>query len=284
MTTHTTASQADSLRRGPACPSALLLERFLRCDLDPGSDLHARVMTHTEACPYCTRWLSDARLQEARLVERYPAGPFVDDLLARVAQNPPRTRRHGGLHLTWPRLAGGLVTASLATVAVVWLLGQPPHSVGPLEGGTNDIRFKGAATVRVHRKRGSALSVPPKDGTFRSGDVIRFEVAPADNDHVLVLSIHATGQVQCYFPFAGRRSGRVKSQQRQILPGAVQLDANSDELIVVLFSKRPIGVESALMAANNAYARASGKVQQIGPLGLDATERTWLLRKVGPDR
>lgn len=284
MTTHKTPPKADGSRRGSECPSALLLERLLHGDLGPESDVRARLLSHTESCSYCGRWLSDAQLQETRLAERFPAERFVDDLLARMDQSPTRRRRHRGLLVTWPRLASGLVAVSLATVAVVWIVGEPPHTVGPLQSGTNRIRLKGEATVRIHRRREAVVSEPPRDALYRSGDVIRFEVAPADNDHVLVLSIHANGQVQCYFPFGGRRSGRLTSRQRQVLPGAVQLEGNADELIVVLFSKQAIDVANARMAAKKAYARASGKVQRIGPLGLGSAERSWLLRKVGVDR
>ena len=255
------------------CPSRLQLDRMRFGELG-GEDLQD-VEVHLESCGRCASWVEEAETEEqgidparmARLSER------LRDTIR------PARREAAQRSGVWSWLArrGPILAAAGCAVALsaVLILGpsDPPADRPPAD----DIQIKGATSYKIHCKRkGRVFELMPGDPVV-AGDALRLEIFSEDLPHLLVISIQEDGETSCYVPFSGRRSAKIPVGRRTLLEGSLVLDdSDQDELLVFLFSQRPLEAKAAKTAARSAYRAASGRLSGIK--GFDLGDRQHLRR------
>ena len=111
---------------------------------------------------------------------------------------------------------------------------------------------------RVAVARGGAagaaeLAAP--DAVVGAGDALRFAYEAPEDGHLLVLDLDGRGEASVLHPFGAATSAPLPAGQREFLPGSVVLDdAPGPELLVAVFSRRPVDA-APLLAALRAQAK-----------------------------
>lgn len=247
--------------REPACPSDLVLDRFLAGELaGPERD---EVVVHLDSCPDC----ADRRAAFERAAARFPEEVFVEGLAARTA----RTARTRGLHRIGT--VGALAAAAAATA--FFLVPRGGVAPGPA------VRAKGGDRLEVYASRDGQVDRLLPGEALAPGDALRFEVGAAERAWVVVLGLDAAGAVTAY---AGGEGGGVPLDPgaTSLLPGSVVLDDTpGTERLVALFCERPLERDAAIRAGERALSRGDGDPARAPALGLPGCRETSLaFRKV----
>jgi hypothetical protein len=192
----------ERLREGrPGCPSDLQLDRLVAGEPAPAA------AQHLGGCALCTERVEERRQGFAAFAEVHPAA-----LRARIEQLAPQRRR-------WPgrlRLPLALAAAAAAAVIVAARPGGP---------ATDQVRAKGGLGLHVHRMRGDGSEEMASGDRFAAGERLRFAVDVPERGYVTISGVEASGRPYQAWPVGGGAPALLPAGERQLLPGAVALDA-----------------------------------------------------------
>jgi hypothetical protein len=245
-------------QRPESCLSDLVLDRFAAGELD--GDPAARARTHLAGCALCVTRLAQLEddLQQ----------PLDQLLVTRVAARARRWR-------AWSLAA----MLSAAALLAVWLR-LPDARLG-------DSRLKGAGLyLQLIARRGGATHPGPSErllpgATLAPGDAVRFRVSTARAAYLSIIGIDAAYAVSAYFPLAGE--GALAAGREQLLDGSIILDQTlGPERMIAVACTKPLPMSRLLEAGRRALERAGGDPRQVGSLGLECIESSFLIEKVAP--
>jgi hypothetical protein len=196
-------------RRSERCASELQLDRLISGELREGAA--QALYAHFAACVPC-RTRHDELLADHRAFPE-KAAPFASV----TAPGPTQASR-------LPRL--WLAAGSIAAAAALWMgvIQKPAYDGGSRpteEESVLDTRTKGP---ELHLdwviRRGSDTFPSRANEAVHPGDALRFSVRVTRSGHVAILSLDAARRISVYQEWS-----RVEAGDRQLLPGAVQLDS-----------------------------------------------------------
>jgi len=296
----------NELRRSTECMSDLVLDRLLSNELGAAAAGLARA--HLAACSGCAARHAELVADRAQFARGAPglaellsasshplgAGGAVGSSGASRASPPPSIpsaassssgeRAHVGKARRAPRVWAGFSLAAAAAVALGVGLreldrgdeeaarardrGDAPSAplAGPAMGG---VRTKGAAVALgfVVRRAGVIRDGHSGD-VLHPGDVLRFTLGSSHPGYAAVWGIDARGGVVALAE--GRALAPVAAAQRQVLPGAFELDESvGGEQLVAVLCERSLSIaeiSAALQAAPAATRLPSGCVSDSVPI------------------
>jgi hypothetical protein len=239
-------------RRGPGCPSDLMLDRLRLGELQ-GAAEGERATRHVAECTQCQGRLAALAVVVAPAIDFGP-------LPVTAPRRASRSWRRRGLWLT-PLLAAAAVAA-----LIPW--------------GKASVRSKGGGWqlgVVAQRADGRVSRVSPGEALL-PGDRLRFEVAAPADAFVAVISLDGRGAVTPFVPATGNTTAIGRGTQ--LLDGAVRLDdALGPERIMLLGCPDPMPVADLVAAGRAALARAQGAPADVGRLDLPCTQTSFWIRK-----
>lgn len=214
-------------RQTPQCASDLLIDRFLAGEVS--SVEAASLRLHFAECEPCRARHEKLSSEHRYLAQHLP--PFA-------ALGLPSGSGHGAPHESpkrrvpgpsWRRGAHPLWVGagSIAAALGLWLLakerpvlddaGHERRETGPLtrsKGGDSEVELDWVI------RRGGEIFEPGAAEPVWPGDGMRFGVRSQSDGHAAVLSLDGGGTFSIYQDWV-----TIKAGQRQLLPGAVELDA-----------------------------------------------------------
>lgn len=196
---------------------------FLELDRGALGSVSEELRRHLDACPTC-------RAYAERLQQPLPIPAWVRD---EAARSGPAARVRA-----WLGPLAALVAAA-AVFAVVLPLRKPW------------VAAKGQASVALYLKRGEQVSLWDGRSRVRPGDLLRLQVVPEAQEHVLVAVSAASGGLEVLY------QGSVAPRRETLLPESWRVDDTAEpETLVVALSAKRLDLE-ALRRAMESSARAS---------------------------
>jgi hypothetical protein len=201
------------------------------------------------------RRVAALRDDNAAELARFPAGPAVAELEARVAAERRRRRRD-----RWRRWAGGLALATCAAAALVVLRpgaqqpvpDQVPDEVDATQGATpnESTRPKGNPRLLAFRHVGEQVEQLKQDATVRAGDVIQLRYNSAGQSYGVIASVDGAGVVTLHYPLRDDAPPQATAMaEKAALPNAYSLDdAPRFERFFFVTASGPIDVQRTLAA------------------------------------
>lgn len=189
-------------RRTEHCVSDLQLDRLISGELGAGGTKALRA--HLAECTAC-------RARHGELLEDHRGFSEKMAPFSAKAPSPP------------PRL--WLAAGSIAAAAALWVLViREPASEGAArltkEETLLETRTKGRGIeLDWVIRRGDQVFARRANEPVQPGDALRFSVRVTRTGHVAILSLDGAGQLSVYHEWSPVQAG-----ERQLLPGAVQLD------------------------------------------------------------
>jgi hypothetical protein len=228
--------------------------------------------------------IAAVRADNAAELARYPAGPAVAQIEARLAAE---TRKRGRTRVRrwWGWL--GLATTVVAVVVVV-RLASPRVADAP--AGVEDVededrtRIKGTPRLLVFRQVGEQAERLAADAFVRAGDVIQVRYNPAGQSHGVIASVDGAGVVTLHFPLSedAPPEETVMSTKKTALPNAYALDdAPRFERFFFITANEPVDVQQVIAAVRELARRGDSAT---AALELPAGLRQWSLRLRKADR
>jgi hypothetical protein len=228
--------------------------------------------------------IAAVRADNAAELARYPAGPAVAQIEARLAAE---TRKRGRTRVRrwWGWL--GLATTVVAVVVVV-RLASPRVADAP--AGVEDVededrtRIKGTPRLLVFRQVGEQAERLAADAFVRAGDVIQVRYNPAGQSHGVIASIDGAGVVTLHFPLSedAPPEDTAMSTKKTALPNAYALDdAPRFERFFFITANEPVDVQQVVAAVRELARRGDSAT---AALELPAGLRQWSLRLRKADR
>lgn len=181
---------------------------------------------------------------------RYPAGPAVADIEARVrgAHDAARTQRRR----RWlAGIASAAVVAGAAVLASRTVLRDrgEPSAVTPDAGEVT--RVKGDLRVAAFRNRGDHAEELSQDSIARAGDVVQLRYNAGGHSHAVIASLDGDGVVTLHFPASedAPPAATAAAKGTSSLPNAYALDdAPQFERFFIIAADAPIELKPALSA------------------------------------
>ncbi len=276
-------------RPRPDCPSRLRLDRFLHGELDRTEEGQG-ISDHLARCPDCRAWAEATRGTEERIAQGLDSESFAREVVARRASTATRgpwsvaaSIGATGSFIAAHRWLWGSAAAAGVLLAVLFLVRGPwgPGVRSAPRGIEEDTVIKGGSSLQIFRQRGGQVAeLLPPDGV-RAGDALRFKVFSDRFSHVLVLGLDIEGQVEVYVPWGGQESTSILPGRMTVLgkESVVLGESGGDELVLVLFSARPIQSASAMDQVRTAFLAAGHDLRAIRKVPLAEVTLTRLLRR-----
>jgi hypothetical protein len=231
--------------RGPACVSALTLDRFALGELEGGQ--REAVSAHLAGCADCTRAHQALSAEQALFVQEAPIANLAADALARAQRQPSRW--------SWRRLVAPLSLAAVGVGALVFF-------VTPREGTRTKGEFSLSPYV-LHPESTAPGSLHLGE-PLHPGDKLQFRYN-GNAGYLTVVAIDSKGDVSVYYP-PGPTAAPVPAGRDIALASAVELDATlGREVIIGVRCETPVAVTAVAESARKAVEGARGR-------GLYATE------------
>lgn len=250
------------------CPSKLRLDQYRFAELK--DDERTAIKSHLVDCDRCTAYLANANTTEEALVAQCDEVRFANNVLERLtpADKKEEEKRPSFLQQLQLRVnLGWLAAATTAACFSLWL-GFSMLDQGPIDLDQQDIRIKGASSLKIYLKRQGKVRVVKQQQSILPEDAIRFELLSQKLNHVIVISLQQNGGVTVYAPFDGSQSQKILLGKAVTLPGSIILDGKQDELIVALLSDKPILAKQVRLAAEKSWRAAKGNLSAITRLPL----------------
>jgi hypothetical protein len=224
-----------------------------------------------------------ARLRDDNAAElaRFPAGPAVAEIEARIAAERRRRRR---------RRVGWLGAATCAAAVLVVLRlgvvrpGADPQgsderaTIGEPGAASPSERVKGTARLLAFRQVGAQVERLEQDAVVRAGDVIQLRYKAAGQSYGVIASLDGAGVVTLHFPLRedAPPQATAMAADTTALPNAYSLDdAPRFERFFFVTASGPIDVQQTLSALR-ALAHRDDSATAL--LELPAGMRQWSLR------
>lgn len=229
--------------------SPLDLDALLVEALSPQA--RAELEGHLAGCPTC---------QEQRRAREERSTAFARSVFPRGLE---RLHRPRPLARRW--LLTAAPAAALAVAVLVWWQGRGPERA---VDGAPGIGVKGPAALRLVVRRAGAVFEIANGASLRPEDAVRFVLAPAGREFLLIASIDGAGRANVYFPYRGEASARVDPALPVEAPsGSIVLDAApGPERVFALWSSVPLSSE-----------RIRGLLEVVGQAGPEAIRQTLTL-------
>lgn len=224
------------------------------------------------------------RDDNAAELARYPAGPAVAQIEARIAAEQHRRKdRRRRERLGWL----GAATAAAAILVIGRFAvdraatRDPPSVEAPQADG---VRAKGPPRLSVFRRVGDQVERLERDALVRAGDVLQLRYNPGGQGYGVIASIDGAGAVTLHFPTRDEAAptDTAVAPDTTTLPHAYALDdAPGFERFFFITADGPIDLPSTLAALR---ALAHRDDSATAALALPAGMRQWSLRLRKPDR
>ena len=178
------------------------------------------------------------RADDAAELARFPAGPAIAEIEARVARE--RARHASRRRRRLATLVGVIGTACVLLIAMR-VIGRD-GAVETLPDGPEVVRAKGNARVVVYRNGGDHAELLVEDALVKPGDVLQIRYKPEKAKHGVIASIDGAGEVTLHYP-ATERGSTALAKETTSLPDAYALDhAPSFERFFFVTADHPIDV------------------------------------------
>ena len=227
-------------------------------------DPHTSPPAHLDACAQCSAAVITLREERTRFLARAPAAAFA----ARVDEKRARRSRTRW----WAGFTGLGVAAVAATLALMVWPSTDDHS----------IHWKGREAPRLSvlvSHAGEPARELDGAAVLHPGERLRFQVTAPRDGFLYLANIDEAGNVTRYFPQDQLASAPVRAGG-QLLPGTIELDDYvGEEVLVLLFSDRPLHQDEVEPALKSAFSR-SGDSISLGEIDLPATATLHRHRKV----
>jgi hypothetical protein len=259
-----------------AHPSQLVLDRYQAQLLE---DPDGSVQAHISSCERCQIRLASMVTTDEAFLARYPD---ESALLARRDLKNQRGTRAEKDTSWWPRrpLALGFSLAgALAIAAAVLVIRANPDS--PLKSDEPTERIKGGSSMELAIRR-DGRSFPYQGERLRPGDVIAFRYTTRQQ-HLILLSLEATGKIQVFFPADAKKSGEIQPGAQIQLTQGFELDTyRGPERIIAIFSDSPLEVDAVTRIVRDRFSSlgSADRAQiKLGQLSLPGDQLSWLIQK-----
>ncbi len=226
---------------------------------------------HLRECKDCQTRVDANRASDAQV------SALVIPRILRKLETPPPRRSRAWL---WPAFAA----PAFATVALIMFARVPQTAAPEKAAPESTVMTKGGASLQVFARRGENVFAVSDGTRLRSGDAVRFVVAPHGLSYVLIASVDGSGKASVYFPLNGTESAKVASQERVELEGALKLDNSpGPERIFAIFSTKPLAATSVLAALAELGNKGGEAIRQARVLRVEGdAQDTILLEKAAP--
>ncbi len=169
---------------------------------------------------------------------------------------------------------GGVFTFAVAAAASAVFFVGPPE---PTEVATT--RLKAGVGLSFHVRSGDQVQDGQPGGAYHPGDAIQLRYTSGVHEHLLILSLDATGAVTPFYDQDGR-SLSVAPGVAQLLEGSVVLDdALGPEVIFGCFSEAPLDTDAVAAAGRAALQEAGGDPSRVERLDVDCVQARLLIHK-----
>jgi hypothetical protein len=255
--------------------SKLGLEQYFTGELD--EQQAQEIKQHLADCTECSAYIAGLETEKADFLHRHPFASFTR------AHAPVKT-------IPWYRqfvrsaFRPALIPvygALVVTVVLLPMINRETNRLSP------DVRFKGRNPVSFLYRRDGTVNQGSTTMKFRTGDNIQVVFSIEKDRYVSLLSVDSLGRISFYHPDQQSAfcSIHASAGQKQSFPGSIVLDDTpGSELVIVLFSEKPVSVKDASSWVKrhfNAVAGFSELKNLLGKEGttLSADVSTLLLRK-----
>jgi hypothetical protein len=221
------------------------------------------------------RRVAALRDDNAAELARFPAGPAVAEIDARVAAERRRRRSQ-----RWRRWAGGLALATCAAAALVVL--RPGAQQAVPDEVPESTRPKGHPRLLAFRHVGEQVEQLKQDAMVRAGDVIQLRYNSAGESYGVIASVDGAGVVTLHYPLREDAPPPATAMaETAALPTAYSLDdAPRFERFFFVTARGPIDVQRTLAALRALGQRTDS---ETALLELPEGMRQWSLRLRKPD-
>lgn len=233
------------------------------------------IRTRLEAEPQRSTRLAELKVSNRQILADYPPEQMAREISIRAEREIKQERRQTALRLA----VVGIPAMVLLALAVIFLApmifdtGKPEEGLLPPEV----TRFKGPASLFLHRKVATGDQELKSSSPARPGDLIQISYAAREANHGVIFSVDGRGQVSLHFPDDESGSTILKKKGLVSLGFSYELDDAPDfERFFIVSSKEPIDVRKVLQAAEDLGAEREKKLNL--PAGLEHKEL--VLKKV----
>jgi len=228
------------------------------------------------------------RDDNAAELARFPAGPAVAEIDARVAAERRRRIARRRRRVSWL----GLATCAALVLVVMRLNTRPPvpdaapdHAIDDRAGAVppgETTRPKGTPRLLAFRHAGEQVEPLGQDAMVRAGDVIQLRYKAAGQSYGVIASVDGAGLVTLHYPLREDAPPQATAMaETAALPNAYSLDdAPRFERFFFVTASGPIDVQRTL-AALRALGQRDDSATAL--LELPAGMRQWSLRLRKPD-
>jgi hypothetical protein len=215
--------------RDEACPSTLVLDRWLAGELAPGK--LEELEQHLATCARCQSLAQEMRRSRAAFSGGLPRWLTEHaESAGRLAGGRSRRRRTTAL------LAAGL---GLAAAFALWARGPIERGRGADSAAT---RSKGPPHVMLYVQHSESVRLASNGEHVVPGDGIEFAYSTDRGDYLAVVSIDGAHHASVYYARDGRAVPIEPARQSPVDQSTV-LDATlGEEVLYALFCERPIEV------------------------------------------
>ncbi len=215
-------------------PGKFLLQKYWVGELD--KETSSLYDEHIEQCPQCKETVDHLKRQQQNFHRRYPYGVFHS---ATVEKKESWTKKAIGAVLA-PAMRpvfSMMLLLFLATPVIIYY----QYSRGP------DIRMKGEESLSFLLRRNETIRKGDVSETFLAGDEIQIVYTATAAPYIALFSVDEAGTVSLYHPDLTCKWCSIPAEKgaQKYYPTSIVLDESSgQELIVALFTKKPLEVNN----------------------------------------
>lgn len=219
---------------------------------DPAGPAGAAIDRHLGECAACAAELSGRRTDAAT----FAAAVLPRTLEAATRPAPARF---------WRWAARGLLIATPAVTAAVWLLVARPADGPPAEPAAPALLgVKGVPALKVYVRHGDRVRGAADGDLVAPGDALRFAVDAPGRPYLMFAGVDGAGRATVYHPYHGGASAAVDPAARFELPISVVIDDSpGPERIFLFLSDAPLAAPAVM-----------GALESLGRAGADAIRAT----------
>lgn len=234
-------------------PNKLTVEKYFTGELNNSES--AELESHLQDCRECSEYFVSLEENKRQFHGAHPFGSFLDAVQER---STPWYKKV--LEILWqPALRPALAMVLVVGIAL-------PVYFNYVNNQT-DIRFKAPDTITFVYRRDGIIKRGTNSDTFRANDEIQILYATSKARYITLFSVDSRDRISFYHPDSNSEWCSIevgsKSKQEQY-PSSITLDDTpGNELIVAIFSPKPLSVEKVEQKVKKVLDSEAGNLTDV---------------------